>query len=252
MEEFIGGLWHRFITRAATRSYSQAAVRLADMERTAGILFRALGGDPGLRVVPVAEAEHGARRGWLARIAHAGEKAAHAARDDETLRLPAEIALFPERSQNRDLYLWLIAQGAALPADGLAADNWIAANQAASAATLAVFPGFAARYRRLVEAVVAERPDPRKLPADEAVAIRPIPQTSALSPCAALFPAPRRPPTPVALWLYPAPSRRQKCSPPTNPAPTSSSSSRHPATSPNSSAPCSRPCRSSASSQQPE
>ena len=54
---------------------------------------------------------------WLARLAHSGEKVAQAARDEETLRLPAEIALFPERSLNRDLYLWLIAQGAALPAD---------------------------------------------------------------------------------------------------------------------------------------
>ena len=117
MEEFIGGLWHRFITRAATRSYPQAVVRLADMERTAGILFRALGGDPGLRVAPAAEVEHGARRNWLARLAHTGEKTAHAARDDETLRLPAEITLFPERSLNRDLYLWLIAQGAALDVD---------------------------------------------------------------------------------------------------------------------------------------
>ena len=176
MEEFIGGLWHRFITRAATRSYPQAAVRLESIERTAGILFRALGGDPGLRVAPAAEVEHGARRGWLARIAHVGEKAAQAARDDETLRLPAEIALFAERSLNRDLYLWLIAQGAALPAGGLAADSWISANQAASAATLAAFPGFASRYRRLVEAVVAERPDPRKLPADEAAAERAIRQ----------------------------------------------------------------------------
>ena len=108
----------------------------------------------------IAEVEHGARRGWLARIAHAGEKVAQSARDAETLRLPAEIALFPERSLNRDLYLWLIAQGAALPADGLNADNWIAANQEASAKTLAAFPGFASRYRRLVAAVLAERPNP--------------------------------------------------------------------------------------------
>ena len=156
MEEFIGGLWHRFITRAATRSHPEAVVRLADMERSAGILFRALGGDAGLRVAPAAEVEHGARRNWLARLAHAGEKVAQAARDEETLRLPAEIALFPERSLNRDLYLWLIAQGAALPAGGLSADTWIAANQQASAATLEAFPGFAARYRRLVAAVLAE------------------------------------------------------------------------------------------------
>ena len=30
MEEFIGGLWHRFITRAATRSHPEAVVRLAN------------------------------------------------------------------------------------------------------------------------------------------------------------------------------------------------------------------------------
>ena len=46
MEEFVGGLWHRFITRTASRSHPQAAVRLEDIERTAGVLFRAMGGDP--------------------------------------------------------------------------------------------------------------------------------------------------------------------------------------------------------------
>lgn len=218
MEEFIGGLWHRFITRAATRSHPEAVVRLADMERSAGILFRALGGDAGLRVAPAAEVEHGARRNWLARLAHAGEKVAQAARDEETLRLPAEIALFPERSLNRDLYLWLIAQGAALPAGGLSADTWIAANQQASAATLEAFPGFAARYRRLVAAVLAERPDPGKLPADEAAAERAIRQALDAPGSVATLPAARRPPTPVALWLYPAPvalDRRQSAADPT-------------------------------------
>ncbi|MBL8451976.1 MAG: nitric oxide reductase, partial [Zoogloea sp.] len=218
MEEFIGGLWHRFITRAATRSHPEAAVRLADMERSAGILFRALGGDAGLRVAPAAELEHGARRNWLARLAHTGEKVAQAARDEETLRLPAEIALFPERSLNRDLYLWLIAQGAALPAGGLSADTWIAANQQASAATLEAFPGFAARYRRLVAAVLAERPDPGRLPADEAAAERAIRQALDEPGSVAALPAARRPPTPVALWLYPAPvalDRSQSAADPT-------------------------------------
>jgi nitric oxide reductase NorD protein len=219
MEEFIGGLWHRFITRAATRSYPQAVVRLADMERTAGILFRALGGDPGLRVAPAAEVEHGARRSWLARLAHTGEKAAHAARDDETLRLPDEITLFPERSLNRDLYLWLIAQGAALNAEQALADNWIVANQAASAATLEAFPGFARRYRRLVDAVLAERPDPAKLPVDEAVAERAIRQALAEPGSVASLPAARKPPTPVALWLYPAPASIDRRQSPSTPMP---------------------------------
>lgn len=219
MEEFIGGLWHRFITRAASRSHPQAAVRLADMERSAGILFRALGGDAGLRVAPAAELEHGARRSWLARLAHVDEKAALAARDEETLRLPAEIALFPERGLNRDLYLWLIAQGAALPPQGLAADTWIVANQQASAATLAAFPGFAVRYRRLMAAVLAERPDPKALPADEAAAERAIRQALDEPGSVSALPAARRPPTPVALWLYPAPVALDRRAGDADPAP---------------------------------
>src|SRR6185369_13254174 len=113
MEEFVGGLWHRFITRAASRSHPQAAVRLEEIERSAGVLFRALGGDPGLRVAAAADETHSARRRWLARLAHVDETVAHARRDDETLSLPPELALFPERAANRDLYLWLIAQAAA-------------------------------------------------------------------------------------------------------------------------------------------
>ncbi|WP_154724834.1 hypothetical protein [Candidatus Contendibacter odensensis] len=46
MEEHVGSLWHRLITRAAQRHYPDAAVTLADIEKTAGLLFRAFGGDP--------------------------------------------------------------------------------------------------------------------------------------------------------------------------------------------------------------
>jgi nitric oxide reductase NorD protein len=78
MEEFVGELWHRFITRMADKSHPEAAVTLIEVEKTAGILFRALGGDPGLRVAQAANTEHGARRRLLQRIAGSGEKVAHA------------------------------------------------------------------------------------------------------------------------------------------------------------------------------
>jgi len=113
MEEHVGALWHRFITRAAQRHYPDAAVTLAEVEKTVGLLFRAFGGDPGLRVAPAAAIRHGARRHWLARVAGVGEKITPACRDLETLQLPAELALFPQRELNRDLYLWLVALAAA-------------------------------------------------------------------------------------------------------------------------------------------
>jgi nitric oxide reductase NorD protein len=154
--------------------------------------------------VAAADESHGARRRWLSRLAHADDTVAHARRDEETLNLPPELALFPERSANRDLYLWLIAQAAATPAGG--AEPWIVLCQRATAATLARYPGFAARYRRLVAACLALRIPPEKLPADEAAAERAIRLALAEPGSVGELPAARRPPQPVPLWLYPAPA----------------------------------------------
>ncbi len=203
MEEFVGGLWHRFITRAAQREFPQAAVRLGEIEKTAGVLFRALGGEAGLRVAAAAEAAHGARRRWLQRVAGSGERAAHARRDEETLQLPPVISLFPERSLNRDLYLWLVALAAG---DRDSDEPWIVRNQRATVRTLKAFPGLEPRYRRLTAAVLAARIPAERLPADEARVERAI-RAALEEPGSveALPPIPRkgRPPQPVPLWLYP-------------------------------------------------
>ncbi len=203
MEEYVGDLWHRFITRAARRDYPDAAVSLEEIEKTAGVLFRALGGDPGLRVAAAADTEHGARRRWLARIAHVDDRAAHATRDAETLRLPPSLALFPERAANRDLYLWLIAQAAA---SQHTRGEWIVANQRATQLTLARYPGFASRYRRLVDAVLALRLPIEKLPRDEAAAEHAIRQALREPGSIDALPPAKRPPQPVPLWLYPSPT----------------------------------------------
>jgi len=201
MEEFVGGLWHRFITRQASRRHPAAAVRLEDMERQAGTLFRALGGDAGLRVAAASASENGARRRWLSRVAGTEDRVSHASRDAETLRLPPEIDLFAESALNRDLYLWLIALAATVPAED---DDWLQANQAATAQVLARYPGFAARYRRLVEACVALRLPPERLPADEAAAEQAILSALRAPEQPVVLPASRRPPQPVPLWLYPS------------------------------------------------
>ncbi|MDD5297265.1 MAG: nitric oxide reductase [Rhodocyclaceae bacterium] len=225
MEEFVGELWHRFITRVADKSHPEAAVSLAEVEKTAGILFRALGGDPGLRVAQAANTEHGGRRRLLQRLAGSGEKVTHASVDGETLSLPPRIAFFPDRPLNRDLYLWLIALASRVSGDsrttfpsplageGLGARGndpeaaWLIANQEATRATLARFPGLESRYRRLVDACLALRLPPERLPPDEAV--REITLRAALTDpgsVRALPPAPKKAKAlqPVPLWLYPS------------------------------------------------
>ncbi len=220
MEEVVGKLWHRFITRAAGGHFPQAAVKLKEIERVAAVFFRALGGDPGLRVAAATADTHGARRSLLARIAGADERTPRARMDINTLRLPPELDALPERSLNRDLYLWLAALAAAhgsaddalgvtltpLP-EGAAADAAsleLRENQRATLCALQRWPGVEARYRRLVEAVLKQRPEPAKLPAAEADRERLIRQAlQRPGSVAALPPLPPKamPPQPVLLWL---------------------------------------------------
>ncbi len=199
MEEYVGNLWHRLITRATRTGHAEAAVQLSEIEKTAGVLFRALGGDPGLRVSAATDTRHGARRRWLARVAGTQEHTAHAARDGEALQLPEQIAHFPDRETNRDLYLWL----AALAACDLAPEaDWITRNQRAAQTVLQRFPGLAARYRRLLQATLQMRIEPARLPPDEAAAERAIRAALAQPGSVAALPQARRPPQPVPLWLY--------------------------------------------------
>jgi nitric oxide reductase NorD protein len=152
MEEFIGKIWHNWVTKAAGGHYPQAAVKLAEVEKTAGILFRAFGGDPGLKVAAATAEQHGARRRWLQRLAGSSEKVSQARRDAETLRLPPEIAAFPEKSLNRDLYLWLSAIAACdRPQSALVHPQSTGRRRSTER-----YPGLR-RYERLVEAHLANR-----------------------------------------------------------------------------------------------
>lgn len=203
MEELIGKLWHRLVTRAADERFADAAVPLEQVRTAAGVLFRALGGEGGLRIATATATEHGARRGWMARLAGSGRQVELAWRDGETLRLPAVIAVFPERGLNRDLYLWLAALAAL--ADDAADSGWLTRNQGATLRALSRFPGLAARYRRLVRVHLAQRPDPDALPPAEAAAERAVRAALEQPGSVSQLPLAPRPPRPVFLWLHPHP-----------------------------------------------
>lgn len=202
MEEYVGGLWHKLVTRAASQRHADAAVRLDELGRSAAILFRALGGDAGLNLSAAPATRHGARRRWMERVAGSGERVELAWRDHETLRLPEQIDLFPERGLNRDLYLWLVALSA-MDNDGSL--PWIVRNQQATLVALERFPGLRDRYHRLVEALLPLRLAPEQLPAEEAGQERAIRQALQQPGSVAALPEARRPFQPVPLWPHPAP-----------------------------------------------
>jgi nitric oxide reductase NorD protein len=159
MEEWIGEHWHRWITRVADRSFPEQGVVLDEVKHSAAMLFHAIGGGHGVRVVPAGESRAGGPRGWLQRIAGSGRRAATAQLDADTLALPPVIAVFDDKALNRDLYLWLAALAASHAGHG----GWIAANIEATEQVLLRCPGLRTRWQRLRAAHLAQRPDPATL-----------------------------------------------------------------------------------------
>lgn len=200
MEEFVGALWHRLVTRAAATGHDAAGVVIADIAKPAGIMFRAFGGDAGLALKAAQATDNSGRRGWLQRLAGAERKIELAWRDQQALYVPAAIKLFPQAALNRALYFWL----AALAAE-MRAGEWFSESQRATAHLLRKYPGLRMRYRRLLRASLLLRPDPETLPADEAARERVIRQALAMPGSVACLPPARRPWQPVQLWLHPAP-----------------------------------------------
>ena len=164
MEETVGHWWHQHVTRWAASGYPAAAVTLAEMERTVGIVFRAAGGAGAVRLAPAALQSHSGARSWLQRLAGSGQRVAQARLAPDVLALPPELSVFSERAMNHDLYLWLAMQSACFASTG----DWLGDNMRATQAALRHFAGFGPRYHRLLLAHLAQRPQPDQLKGDAA------------------------------------------------------------------------------------
>lgn len=202
MEEYVGQLWDKIITGAAEHRSAGAAVLLDEIAPSLAVYFRALGGDPGLTIIASQPTYHGGRRSFLQKIAGSGKKIALSWMDKDSLRLPAKIDLFSEKSLNRDLYFWLAAIATVLIDPAL---PWIVRNQRITQLTLERFPGLVSVYARLVENLVALRPDPDKLEANEAAQERAIRQALHEPGSVEVMPEARRGFYPILLWTHPSP-----------------------------------------------
>ncbi|MBT3068322.1 nitric oxide reductase activation protein NorD [Rhodoferax sp. U11-2br] len=159
MEEMVGQWWHQAITRLARVEHPEAAVSLAQMQKSIGILFRSAGGGPATRLTQASEQVVGGQRGWLQRLSGSGQRAALAQWEPDVLALPSQLAVFETAALNRDLYLWL----ALLSAFFEDTQDWLGDNLRATQMALSAFPGFAVRYDFLLKAHLAQRPDPTTL-----------------------------------------------------------------------------------------
>lgn len=205
MEEQVGALWHKLITRAADNQHPEAAVFLHDIQKSIGIYFRALGGDSGLQVEIADATANLAQRNLLQRIAGNNSKVQLAWRDERSLRLPPGIAWFEQRKLNTDLYYWLASLAAVQDNSTDSGQDWFNLNQSMTLAAFERFPGIKPRYQRLLQAHIKQRPDSSKLKSAEANMEAAIQQALQSPGSIDRLPDSKYHPQPVPLWLHPNP-----------------------------------------------
>ena len=65
MEEWVGDIWHRFITRKASTEFDEARVTFNEVSKSVGMVFRVLGVDPVKRIEAASPREYLERRSFL-------------------------------------------------------------------------------------------------------------------------------------------------------------------------------------------
>lgn len=201
MEEYVGQLWDRLITRVAQPTHEEAGVSLQEMAPVLGVCYRAFGGSAGHAIRASQPTAHGARRTWLQRVAGSGARIALASVDTQSLNLPERISTFDDRKLNRDLYVWLAAFCAI--SGQLTADGWLARCQLTTLEIFERLPGLRALYRRLLQAYLPLRPDPEYLPLADRQVEQTIRQALMCPGSVADLPRAKNAPHPVLLWHQP-------------------------------------------------
>lgn len=203
MEEFIGEVWHKLISRQANTDFTSAEVELAPLQAQLATYYRALGGPAGMAVEGADQRLIQTRRRLSQRLAGSHYRFAVSWQDERSLRLPVKQACFADPQLNEALYFWLAALAAKLPQVNVIPRD----NQRATLLLLSQRPGMKATYQRLAEATVALRPKPDSLKGAEADRERLVQQAILQPGSVSELPQAKGEPYPVPLWLYPSPHR---------------------------------------------
>lgn len=211
-EETVGNLWHDMASRiGAEVTYPEAAVALSSVRPSLAMLFRAMGGAPGVELGEAAPTLARHRRPLHRKLGAERDREWITRFDGERLALPPFIAAFPDTALNRAAYFWLTAMAAkstpelaGIAAHGPACDGaMIRANAAASDAVYIACPGLRAAYASMAQHCLAARPDVIR-PPQEAVFERAIrDQLGGSAPDLTIDPATKTylPFAPVPIWL---------------------------------------------------
>jgi len=201
MEEWVGSIWHKYVTKKASTDYADATVTFEEVKKSLGVIFRAMGGHPAKRIEAVAPRDYLIRRSLLQKISGSYQQTSLAWQDNDSLRLPEQLSVFPTPALNKDLYVWLSALAAHQQTPFT---HWVQDNQRIVKSILAQYKGLQSCYYRLVDAFLRIRTPLKHLLKEEQALERALQQALQEPGSVLEFPATNYAPSHIVLWLYPS------------------------------------------------
>lgn len=201
MEEVVGKLWDKWLTKQVYTDFPESKICLADIQSQLQVFYRALGGDKTKTIESCDLCSVNIERTVMQKIAGSHQRFYLSWQNEQSLRLPPHIAIFPDPDLNEFLYFWLAALAATMPT----MQHWLLDNQCATKLILARYPGLKQKYSQLVNGYLLSRTPPENMAPlakqnECAIQHALIGEAMVTSISTTTFQ-----PFPVALWLYPAP-----------------------------------------------
>jgi nitric oxide reductase NorD protein len=201
MEEVVGKLWDKWLTKQVSADFPASQIKLADIQAQLQVFYRSLGGDKTKTIEACEPRQLKIKRSVMQKVAGSHQRFYLSWQSESSVRLPPQIALFPEASLNEFLYFWLVALAAFMPQ----MSHWLLDNQQASQLILTKYPGLKKQYQQLVKAYLLTRAQPENLEDFAEQNERAIQQALTGERLVSSIAATTMQPFPIALWLYPAP-----------------------------------------------
>lgn len=176
-EETVGNIWHDMASGiGAGVTYPEAGVTLASVRPSLAVLFRALGGEPGVELAEVAPSVVQHRQVMRRKLGAERDREWVARFDGERLALPPVMKAFSDPDLNRAAFFWLTALAAMTEVDAFDPGGlgpvrdcaYIRANAAAADKAYVACPGLRDRYVAMATFCAEARTDMHR-PAQEAI-----------------------------------------------------------------------------------
>ncbi|MBU0923826.1 VWA domain-containing protein [bacterium] len=145
MEEHIGKVWHKYISKKAIKSYDEQKVYFQDLKKSLKIFYHLLGGDKAKDILITDKRPIFKQRTLIEKVSGVGKSFFLPWQDEKALYLPASLSCFSKKQDNEMLYFWVVAM---MSKTIIKQNNLISQNIKNTNELLNTYEGFNSFYKR--------------------------------------------------------------------------------------------------------